>query len=138
MTACLNADTMVAIGDALQWEVPEGLRHLEACEECRAQLEVLRLTRAGLFDSEPVDGAVLARISGALSAAADSERRQVRLRERLVQAGEGVLAGITALVVLFSNRVPIHSIGAVAIGFGLGATLMIGGRVLGRHGLRTK
>lgn len=132
MTACLNADALVAIGDALQWEVSEGLRHLEACEECRVQLEVLRLTRAGLFDSEPVDAAVLARVSGALNRTASTERRQVRLRERWVQAGEGALAGVTALIVLFSNRVPIDSVGTVAIGFALGSALMMGGRLLAR------
>jgi anti-sigma factor RsiW len=132
MTECLGTDAMIAIGDALSWDVSEGLRHLQTCEECRAQLEALRLTRAAFVDSEPVDAAVLRRISAALSAAADTERKRSRVRRRWGQSAEAFLAGVTALIILVTNRVPIDGIGGAALGFALGATLMVCGGMLVR------
>ena len=82
MNHCLSTDAILTIGDALGWDVQDGLRHLQTCEECRAQLEVLRLARDGFVETEPIDAAVLGRIATAVSAAARSEQQRARAGER--------------------------------------------------------
>jgi hypothetical protein len=133
MTGCLDTDAILAIGDALNWDVAEGLRHLDSCDDCRAQLDILRLTRVGFSETERVDTEVLRRISAALGQAARSERSRVRLRERVVHSIEVIMAGVTALIILVSSGIEIQSIGAGALGFTLGAALMAGGKTLARN-----
>jgi anti-sigma factor RsiW len=133
MSECLGTDAMLAIGDALNWDVAGGLRHLETCSDCRAQLEALRLTRSAFIESEPVDPAVVQRISAAVSAAARSEKSQSRQRQRWVGAIEPLVAGVTGLIILTSSGIPIESAPAGLLGFGLGATLTVCGRVLARR-----
>jgi hypothetical protein len=133
MTGCPDTDAILTIGDALNWDVAEGLRHLDSCDECRTQLEVLRLTRVGFSEAEPVDAEVLRRISAALGAAARRERSQVRLRERVTYSIEVFMAGVTALIILVSTGIEIQSIGAGALWFAVGAALMAGGSALARN-----
>ena len=130
MSGCLDTDAILAIGDALNWDVAEGLRHLDTCDDCRTQLEVLRLTRLGFSETEPVDAEVLRRISAALGEASRSERSRLGVRERVVHSIEAFMAGVTALIILVSSGIEIESIGAGVLGFVLGAALMMGGRVL--------
>lgn len=132
MSECLGTDAMLAIGDALAWDVSEGLRHLETCGECRAQLEALRLTRVAFVETEPIDPAVVRRISAAVSAAARTEKRRARQHQRWVGAVEPLIAGVTGLIVLVSSGIPIESTAAGLLGFAMGATLIVGGRVLVR------
>jgi anti-sigma factor RsiW len=132
MSECLGADAMIAIGDALNWDVAEGLRHLETCSECRTRLEGLRLTRLAFVETEPVDPAVVRRISAAVSAAARTERRRARQWQRWVGAIEPLVAGVTGLIILTSSGIPIESTTAGLLGFTLGATLMACGRVVAR------
>ncbi len=42
MNVCLEADDLVALGAAVQWNVDEVLEHLAGCEGCREQLRSLR------------------------------------------------------------------------------------------------
>ena len=132
MNACLSTDAIVAIGAALDWEIADGLRHLQTCDECREQLESLRLTRAGFADTEPVDPEVLQRISAALGTAARTERAQTEHRARWVAPIEGLLGGVAALIVLVSSGVRIDSPGAAALGFVLGAVMMTSGALIAR------
>jgi hypothetical protein len=133
MSQCLSADAIIGIGDALNWDVAEGLQHLQTCEECGARLEVLRITRSGFVETEPVDGAVLRQISEAVGMAARHERQRARVRERWIQSIEALMAGVTALIILISSDVSIDSIGTAALAFLLGATLMVCGRLFARN-----
>jgi hypothetical protein len=132
MSECLGTDAMLAIGDALSWDVSEGLRHLETCGECRGRFEALRLTRLAFVETEPVDPAVVRRISAAVSAVARAEKSRTRRRQRWANAVEPLVAGATGLIVLVSSGIPIESAPAGLLGFALGATLIVGGRVLAR------
>jgi hypothetical protein len=120
------------IGEALDWNVAEGLQHLGSCEDCRAQLETLQLTRSVFVEAEPVDAAVLQRISAAVNAAAATELRATRTQGRATLWLEALLAGATGLIVLVSSGVPIDRPGTAALGFALGCALMVSGRWLAR------
>jgi anti-sigma factor RsiW len=132
MSECLGTDAILAIGDALDWDISEGLRHLETCGECRTRLEALRLTRLAFVETEPVDPALVRRISAAVNAAARTEKNRARQRQRWVGAVEPLVAGLTGLIVLVSSGIQIESTAAGLLGFALGATLIVGGRVLAR------
>jgi cation transport ATPase len=133
MKDCLSTDAIVAIGEALDWNVMEGLHHLHSCEECRAQLETLKLAHSVLVETETVDADVLQRVTAAVNAAAAKEQRQAQRPERRALWWEAILAGVTALIVLVSSGVTIESPAAVALGFTLGAALLVSGRWLA-HG----
>ena len=132
MSECFGADALLAIGGALDWDVAEGLRHLETCGECRTRLEALRLTRLAFAETEPVDPAVARRISAAVSAAARAEKSRARQRQRWAGALEPLVAGVTGLIVLVSSDIRIESAAAGLLGFALGATLIACGRALAR------
>jgi hypothetical protein len=132
MTECVGTDALLTIGDALEWNVAEGIRHVETCDECRAELEAMRLTRAALRETEALDAAVVDRISTAVGAAARRERSEVRRRHRWIDALEPVVAGIAALIVLTSSGIGIASAATALLGFTLGAVLMVTGRMLAR------
>jgi hypothetical protein len=133
MKGCPDTDAMVTIADAMNWEVAEGLRHLQTCEECRTRVEALQLTRAAFTEEEPVEAADVQRISAALGAAAHSERARAHAARRWADAIEAVMAGITAVILLVSGGIEIRSISAALLGFALGATFLIVGRVLARQ-----
>ncbi len=130
MTGCLDTDAKVAIGNALDWDVQEGLRHLEHCEDCQTELEVLRLARMGLLESAPVDAAVVRRVAGAVRGAAGAERQHALFRERWMRAGEAVVAGLTAVIIAISSNAPVDSVAALLVAFGSGAGLLLAGRAL--------
>jgi hypothetical protein len=132
MSQCLSADAIVSIGDALQWDVQQGLQHLQACEECRAQIDALRLTRSSFAEAEPVDEGVLRRITAAVGDAARDERERTRSRTAWTQAFEAAMAGVTALMIVVSARIPVDSVAIAVVAFGLGAGLLVGGKLLTR------
>ena len=41
MNRCLDEDTLVSLGAALDWDTDEGLRHVVECRSCRQQLRQL-------------------------------------------------------------------------------------------------
>ena len=132
MSECPSTDAMLAVGDALDWDVPEAVRHLETCDECRTRLEALRLTRLAFVETRAVDPAVLRRISAGIDAAARTEKNRARQRHRWVSVAEPLMAGVTGLIILVSSGIPIVSAPAGLLGFTLGATLILGGRALAR------
>lgn len=132
MSRCLDADALLAIGEALDWDVTDGLRHVQECAECRAQIDVLRLTRASLAETESVDPVVLQRVTAAVGVAARAGQSRARTRERWTQSAEAVLAGVTALIVLTSSGIRIESLGTAVLGFTLGVALIMCGRVVER------
>ena len=133
MNECLSTDAILTIGDALGWDVQDGLCHLQTCEECRAQMEVLRLARSGFVETEPVDAAVLWRIATAVGAAARSEQQRARAGERWTQSIEAFLAGISVLIILVSSGIQVDDVGTAALGFALGATLMVCSNMFARN-----
>ena len=132
MNECPGTDAIIAVADALSWNVSDGLRHLQTCDECRARLEVLQLTRSGFMESEPVEPEVLQRISAALGAAAEAERERARERERWGSLAEAVLAGVAALIILVSSGIEIRDLTSLVAAFGGGAILMALGRTVAR------
>jgi hypothetical protein len=132
MKDCLSTDAIVAIGQALDWNVMEGLHHLHSCEECGAQLETLKLAHSVFLEAETVGSDVLQRVTAAVSVAAAKEQRQAQRPERRALWWEAILAGVTALIVLVSSGVTIESPAAVALGFTLGPVFLVSGRWLVR------
>ena len=53
MKSCLDPDTLLSVGQALDWNVGQ-LSHVHACEECRHQLEQLATMHADLSSEEDV------------------------------------------------------------------------------------
>jgi hypothetical protein len=133
MNRCLDADALFAVGAALDWEVAAGLRHLQTCEECRAQLELLCRVRQGFEAREPVERAVVERITGAVRSAAAAERRRQAVHRRWLLSLEGLLAGSAAVLAAASSGVRIESPAAALAGFLLGAGLMVSGTLLARR-----
>ena len=41
MNRCLDGDTLVSLGAALDWDIDEGLRHAVDCQSCQQQLRQL-------------------------------------------------------------------------------------------------
>ena len=123
MTDCLSPDAMVAVGQAVDWNVPDAWRHLERCSECQARVEALRLARAGLMEETAIDPDVLRQVTTAVGAAAAS----VQARQGWFHAVEAALAGVAAVLVLISSGVQVDGPGTAALGFALGATLMAAG-----------
>ena len=143
MSECLDTDAILEIGHALEWNIEEGLSHLQTCAECRRQLEILQRTREGLLGSTPVGAETLQRVSEALLDARRAELRQEQRWTPLRQAADACAAGVVALLILLSNGVPVDSPGPAAVGFSLGAILMVAGTALvrrlpalGAHGLK--
>jgi predicted anti-sigma-YlaC factor YlaD len=132
MKECFDTDTIVTIGNALNWEVAEGMRHLQTCDECRARTIALQTAHSALTETEEVDETVYNRIEELLLAEARSERARVRSARRRVNVIETAMAGITALVVLISAGITPGSATAWVISFASGAILLTAGKMLSR------
>jgi len=130
MSQCPNPDAIIAIGDALDWEIADGLSHLQTCEDCRVQLELLQTVRSGFTVAEPVDAATLHRITSALGRAGRLERERSRVRERWIGALEPLLAGFTGLVIIVSSGIAVANVLMIAAAFLAGAGLFLAGRYL--------
>lgn len=130
MTRCPDTDALVAVGDALGWNINDGLQHLRSCETCRATLETLQLTRSALHDAEPVDDATLARITAALAAERRSERTRSRNTQRWTNTIEALLAGAAAPALLVSSGIEIGSVAVGLLTCALAAALVTWGRRL--------
>ena len=130
MRECPDSDAIVSIADALDWEVAEGLQHLQTCADCRARIATLQAARSALLDAQPVEALVLDRITDALSEAAHHERVRARRTQRWASVAEAVLAGAAAPVVLVSGGVQIGSMAAVLLTGALGSAFVVYGRRL--------
>jgi hypothetical protein len=130
MNGCLDADALLAIGHALDWNVEERLSHLRTCADCRAQLETLQRVRDALQASTPVDPDAVRRITAALREAGSEERHRARQRSGLRQIAEACAAGVTAVLVIVSNGISIESPATAVAGFLLGALLIMTGTAL--------
>jgi hypothetical protein len=130
MRSCPDTDAIVTIADALSWDVADGLRHLQTCADCHAQLDALQLTRSVLSETETIDAATLERISASIGAEACMERARGRNAERWASALEAVLAGVAGPLVLVSSGIELGGITSAAVTFALGAAFLVYGRKL--------
>lgn len=133
MNDCPDTDAIVAVGDALDWKIAEGLRHLQTCDECRDQIDVLQLARMAFAETEVVDVMVTRRVAAALGSAARDERASDRGRKRWINVVEPIAAGVAALLLLRSSGVHVESVTAAALGFALGALAIIAGKALAQR-----
>jgi anti-sigma factor RsiW len=133
MTTCPDTDAIIAIGDALDWNVAEGLRHLQTCDDCREQLEILELTRSAFTQTEAIDPVVTRRVTDALRVAANDEAVRTQRRRRWLAIAEPIAAGVTGLLLLRSGGIQIESVGTAIVGFVLGALAILGGHALARR-----
>jgi predicted anti-sigma-YlaC factor YlaD len=130
MKECLDTDTIVNVAAALDWDVAEGLRHLNTCDDCRARIDTLRFTHAAMSEVNAAPDAALARVADALKAEAREESARARRMDRWASALEAALAGVGAPLVLASSGI---QIGSIAVGFvaaALGAALLLYGKRL--------
>ncbi len=99
MKSCLDLDTLTSVGQALDWDVAQ-LDQVHGCDECRAQLEVLKTARALLTDEEPVRPDFADGVLAAILQRANQEHRAMAWIVWL----NPVLAGMTAAVVAWVAR----------------------------------
>ena len=133
MSEHLSTDAIVGLGAAVDWNLADALRHLEMCDDCREQLELLRLARAGLTESEAVDAVVLRRIQASLHDAAGTDRIRRPSRDGLYKGAEVLLAGLTAVVIAMWSGIDVDTAGAAAGAFLVAAlVVMLGYVVTGR------
>jgi hypothetical protein len=98
MTECLEADTLVALGEALDWTTEEGLEHLLTCDVCRDQLRSLARLHGVLSEEiAPAEGFTDQVVGGLRLAQAISPVQRGR---RLIGILNAALAGITAFFVV--------------------------------------
>jgi hypothetical protein len=132
MNECPDTDTVVTIGNSLNWKVADGMRHLQTCDECRTQIKILETMHSAFTEIEEVDETVYNRIDKYLHSEARNERKWIRMTQRRVNKLETVMAGITALVVLASSGITPGSILIWVTGFFLGAAMVAVGKILFR------
>jgi predicted anti-sigma-YlaC factor YlaD len=130
MKECLDTDTIVTVAAALDWDVAEGLRHLNTCDDCRARIDTLRVTLAAMSEVNAVPDASLARVADALRAEAREERARARRADRWASALEAALAAVGAPLVLASSGIEIGSIAVGLVAAALGAALLLYGKRL--------
>jgi anti-sigma factor RsiW len=130
MRECPDTDAIITVAAALDWDVAEGLRHLKTCDDCRARLGALRVTRAAISEAEPVPEAALARVAEALRAEASEERGRSVRGDRWVSALEAALAAVGAPLVLATSGIEIGSIAAGLVAGAVGAGLLMYGKRL--------
>ena len=99
MKSCLDVDTLTSVGQALDWDVAQ-LDHVHTCDECRAQLEVLKTARAILTDEEPVRPDFA---DGVLAAILQRANQEQPAKAWIVWLNP-VLAGMTAAAVAWAAR----------------------------------
>jgi hypothetical protein len=99
MKSCLDLDTLTSVGQALDWDVVQ-LDHVHGCDECRAQLEVLKTTRALLTEEESVRPGFA---DGVMAAIAHRTHHEQRAKAWIAWLNPA-LAGMTAVVVAWAAR----------------------------------
>ena len=130
MKECLDTDAIVTVAAALDWDVAEGLRHLNSCDDCRARIETLRVTHAAMSEVNAVPDAALARVADAVRAQAREERGRGRRAHRWASALEAALAAVGAPLVLASGGIEIGSTAVGLVAAALGAALLLYGKRL--------
>lgn len=129
MKRCPGTDALTTIASALEWDVEDGVRHLNTCPECAQQLRALQLTYLSYEESAEVSPAETNSIMHAIAEAGKRERAVTRRKGAIGDFVEALLAGGTAVTVLngFGGGVPSN---ALVLTFAIVATALFGYRKL--------
>jgi hypothetical protein len=133
MSDCLDADATLAIGDALEWRISEGLSHLATCGECRARLELMQRIRRSVLASTPVDTAIVEEVCAALRQAKRDDLSRGQPHARIRQGVEACTAGVAGLIAVTANGVSVDDPAVAVVAFTLGAILMTAGSAIARR-----
>ena len=68
MNRCLDTETLVAIGTALDWDAMDALEHVAQCEGCRGQLDRLATLHGALAEEIDPNAGFTSRVVGSLVA----------------------------------------------------------------------
>jgi hypothetical protein len=130
MKLCPEADALVTIGGALEWDVDHGLRHLQSCADCRDRMQLLQSVHTAFAPEETLDEVTIARLEAAVQGAAHAEHAATQRTRRRVHVVEVLLAAVAAPVALLSSGIPIGSNAAVLATAAMGAAFVaFGSRV---------
>ena len=99
MSGCLEVDSLVTLGNLLEWKTNEALEHLLSCEECQAQLDQLAAVHTALDDTIEPAARFADRVMVAVRAD-EEERAAKRWVPGLVDILNPLFAGATAFVAL--------------------------------------
>lgn len=103
MNECPGTDALTTIASALEWDVDNGVRHLNSCATCAEQLRALQVTRESYDESIEVSRQDVDGILRKISVAADQERTRDRRKHTVGNFVEAMLAGGTAVTVLSAS-----------------------------------
>ena len=97
MSSCLDTDTLATIGQALDWNLDESLRHLLECEPCRESVAALASVQRTLAHEEPAAPVLVERIMSLMAepVATSTERP----RSNAIWLLNGGMAALTVLAV---------------------------------------
>jgi glycerol dehydrogenase-like iron-containing ADH family enzyme len=129
MSKCPGTDALTTIASALEWDVEQGLRHVNTCPECAEQLRALQLTHQAYEEGEEVSPVEVNSIVAALADARAAEHVRNRRTSRIGDVVEALLAGGTAVTVLNATGTAAPTSVAVAT-FGVVAMGLLGYRVM--------
>lgn len=116
MNSCLHEDSLLTIGQALEWEVDEGLRHLHDCERCKKMLEDLSGLNRLLKGQEPIDPKIMDRVTGALEREMAAEKMANQpLASPVAERWIRFLASATIAFVIMMVAAALRGEGATAI-----------------------
>lgn len=116
MKSCLDEDTLLSIGHALEWDLEEPLRHLHACARCRETLADLRELNRVLERRETVDPALTARVMTALEGEMAAEVfAAVPRRRPVAERWIRFVAAATMALVTLAVAAAMHGAGTIAV-----------------------
>ncbi len=98
-TDCLDTDTLASVAAAVEWDVPERLRHLAGCKACRTRLVELARLHAELLDVPTVEPPLSA-LPPLLDGSPGAEVRPSRLARALVGGSTLLVAAATLVLAL--------------------------------------
>ena len=98
MSSCLDSDTLASIGQALEWDIEEPLRHLLECDTCRESVAILAGAQRVLAQEAPADPALVDRIMNTMTEPVAAATGQPRAATA-VWLLNGGMAALTVLAV---------------------------------------
>ncbi len=99
MSSCLDSDTLASIGQALEWDIEEPLRHLLECDTCRESVAILAGAQRVLAQEAPADPALVDRIMNTMTEPVAAATGQPRTATA-VWLLNGGMAALTVLAVV--------------------------------------
>ena len=98
MSRCLDTDTLATVGQALEWDIDEPLRHLLECEACRVSVAALAGVQQALAQEAPADQELVQRIMNTMAEPGPAPADRP-FPAKTVWLLNGAMAAITVLAV---------------------------------------